>query len=138
MWLAIDRDALHEIGGEWFFGYKGGTGWTFPEQAFQLPQDEVDARLVFDRPAAEAEAKRLMEEAGYADGIQNVDLLWRAGPFREAAAQVAQLEFERILGIESEVRRRRRSPSGSRSWPTGTSTSRSAALPLRSSIRPRT
>jgi peptide/nickel transport system substrate-binding protein len=104
MWLAIDRDALHEIGGEWFFGYKGGTGWTFPEQAFQLPQDEVDARLVFDRPAAEAEAKRLMEEAGYADGIQNVDLLWRAGPFREAAAQVAQLEFERILGIKSELR----------------------------------
>ena len=104
MWLAIDRDALHEIGGEWFFGYKGGTGWTFPEQAFQLPQAEIDARLVFDRSAAEAEAKRLMVEAGYADGIQNVDLLFRAGPFREAAAQVAQLEFQRILGIESEVR----------------------------------
>ena len=104
MWLAIDRDALHEIGGEWFFGYKGGTGWTFPEQAYQLPQDEVDARLIFDRPAAEAEAKRLMEEAGYADGIENVDLLWRAGPFREAAAQVAQLEFQRILGIKSELR----------------------------------
>ena len=104
MWLAIDRDALHEVGGEWLFGYKGGTGWTFPEQAFQLPQEEVDARLIFDRPAAEAEAQRLMAEAGYADGIQNVDLLWRAGPYREAAAQVAQLEFNRILGIESELR----------------------------------
>ncbi len=104
MWLAIDRDALHEIGGEWFFGYKGGTGWTFPEQAFQLPQAEIDTRLIFNRAEAEAEAKRLMDEAGYADGIQNVDLLFRAGPFREAAAQVAQLEFQRILGIESEVR----------------------------------
>ena len=104
MWLAIDRDALHEVGGEWLFGYKGGTGWTFPEQAFQLPQEDVDARLIFNRAEAEAEAKRLMDEAGYADGIQNVDLLWRAGPFREAAAQVAQLEFKRILGIDSELR----------------------------------
>ena len=104
MWLAIDRDAIHEVGTEWLFGFKGGTGWTFPDQAFELPQEEIDARLIFDRPAAEVEAQRLMEEAGYGDGIKNVDLMWRVGPYREAAAQVAQLEFRRILGIESELR----------------------------------
>ena len=77
MWLSIDRDALHEVVSEWLFGYRGGTGWTFPDQAYELPQTEIDQRLVFNREAAEAEAKRLFEEAGYSDGIDNVDLMQR-------------------------------------------------------------
>ncbi len=106
LWLALNRDAIHEVVSEWLFGYRGGTGWTFQDQAFQLPQETIDARLVFDRPAAEAEAKRLMAEAGYADGIKNVDLMQRDpnSAHWTAAAQVVQLEYQRILGIESEIR----------------------------------
>ena len=106
LWLALDRDAIHEVVSEWLYGYRGGTGWTFQDQAFQLPQEEIDARLVFDRPAAEAEAKRLLAEAGYAEGIKNVDLMQRDpnSAHWTAAAQVAQLEYRRILGIESEIR----------------------------------
>ena len=106
LWLALDRDAIHEVVSEWLYGYKGGTGWTFQDQAFQLPQAEIDQRMVFDRPAAEAEAQRLMAEAGYADGIKNVDLMQRDpnSAHWTAAAQVAQLEFQRILGIESTIR----------------------------------
>ena len=106
LWLALNRDAIHEVVSEWLFGYRGGTGWTFQDQAFQLPQETIDARLVFDRPAAEAEAKRLMAEAGYEDGIKNVDLMQRDpnSAHWTAAAQVVQLEYQRILGIESEIR----------------------------------
>ena len=106
MWLAIDRHAIHEVLSEYVFGYPGGTGWTFQDQAFQLPRAEIDARLVYDRAAAEAEAKRLMEEAGYGEGIKNVDLMQRdpASPFYTAGAQFVQLEFKRILGIESTIR----------------------------------
>ena len=106
MWLALDRNAVHEVVSEWLFGYKGGTGWTFQDQAYQKPQEEIDARMVFDRPAAEAEAKRLMEEAGYSDGIKNVDFMQRDpnNAHWTATAQVAQLEFKRILGIESTIR----------------------------------
>ena len=106
MWLAIDRDALHEVISEWLFGYKGGTGWTFPDQAYQLPQEEIDARVIFDREAALAESKRLFEEAGYPDGIKNVDLMQRdpTSAHFSAAAQFVQLEYKRILGIESTIR----------------------------------
>ena len=106
MWLALDRDVVHEVVGEWLYGYKGGTGWTFQDQAYQKPQDEIDARMIYDRPAAEAEAKRLMAEAGYGEGIKNVDFMQRDpnNAHWTAAAQVAQLEFQRILGIESTIR----------------------------------
>ena len=106
MWLAFDRLAAHEIVSEWLFGYPGGGGWTLPDQAYQLPQAEIDARPVYDRAAAEAEAQRLMAEAGYADGIKNVDLLQRQpnSPWYSAMAQMADLEFQRILGIESTIR----------------------------------
>ncbi len=48
--------------------------------------------MVFDREAAEAEAKRLFAEAGYADGIKNVDFMQRDpnNPHFTAATQVAQ------------------------------------------------
>ncbi len=106
MWLALDRDVTHEVVSEWLFGYKGGTGWTFQDQPYQLPQEEIDGRLVFDRPAAIAEAKRLMQDAGYGEGIKNVDLMQRDpnNAHFTAAAQVAQLEFLQNLGIESEIR----------------------------------
>ncbi len=106
MWLAIDRLSVHEVVSEWLFGYPGGMGWTLPDQAYQLPQAEIDARPVFDRAAAEAEAKRLLAEAGYGDGIKNVDLMQRQpnSPWYSAVAQIAQLEFNRILGIESTIR----------------------------------
>ena len=106
MWLALDRDVTHEVVREWLFGYRGGTGWTFQDQPYQLPQEEIDGRLVFDRPAAIAEAKRLMLEAGYGEGIKNVDLMQRDpnSAHFTAAAQVAQLEFLQNLGIESEIR----------------------------------
>ena len=106
MWLAFDRLAAHEIVSEWLFGYPGGGGWTLPDQAYQLPQAEIDARLVYDREAAEVEAQRLLAEAGYAEGIKNVDLLQRQpnSPWYSAMAQMADLEFNRILGIESTIR----------------------------------
>ena len=106
MWLAFDRVAAHEVVSEWLYGYPGGMGWTFPDQAYQLPQTVIDDRLVFDRDAAEAEAKRLMVEAGYGDGIKNVDLLQRQpdSPWYSAIAQIAELEYRRILGIESTIR----------------------------------
>ena len=106
MWLALDRDAVADVVSEWLYGYRGGTGWTFQDQAFQLPQEVIDGRMVFDREAAEAEAKRLFAEAGYADGIKNVDFMQRDpnNPHFTAATQVAQLEFQLILGIESTIR----------------------------------
>ena len=106
MWLAFDRLSAHEVVSEWLYGYPGGMGWTLPEQAYQLPQVQIDDRLIFNRDAAIAEAQRLMVEAGYADGIKNVDLLQRQpdSPWYSAIAQMAELQYRSILGIESTIR----------------------------------
>ena len=139
MWLAFDRLSAHEVVSEWLFGYPGGTGWTLPDQAYQLPQAEIDARPVFDRASAEVEAKRLMAEAGYADGIKNVDLLQRQ-PNSPWYSAVAQSRSWSSTGSWASNRRyaRCRPPCGSKSWPTATSTSRWAPSRRRSSTRRRT
>ena len=109
--------------GEWLYGYKGGTGWTFQDQAFQLPQAEIDTRMVFDRPAAEAEAKRLMAEAGYADGIKNVDLMQRDPNSAHWTAAAKWRSWSSCAyWVSSRRSDRWRPPYGLKNWPTGTLT----------------
>lgn len=113
VWLALDRTAMHSITSQYQLGYIGGGGWTWEDQAFELPKAERDERLVYDRPAALAEAKRLMAEAGYEGGLEDLDFLQRNGgnPHFTAAAEFAQVELQKHLGITSTIR-----PAGSSVW----------------------
>ena len=106
IWLALDRKAMHAITGQYQLGFMGGGGWTWEQQAYELPEAERNARMVYDRPAALAEAKKLMAEAGYADGIKDLDFLQRNGgnPHFTAIAEFAQVELQKHLGITSTIR----------------------------------
>lgn len=48
-------------------------------------------------------AKKLMAEAGYADGIKNVKLIVRGVPFQEAWAPVVQALLKQYLNIETNI-----------------------------------
>lgn len=110
MWLAIDPLVIQKAILDWLFTYEGGRGWTLTDTQYELPPDKVAKRLIFDRPKALAEAKKLMAEArtelalGPAP-IKNVDLMVRQSDAQyEVMAQIAQLTFKNELGIEANIR----------------------------------
>ena len=102
--LAIDRqvliDAVEEIR-----TFKPGR-WLAPGTAFAPTDEALLAKLPFspDRTQAIAEAKRLMAEAGYADGLRNVDFMVRDVPFINIQAEAAQLMLKRHLNIDTNLR----------------------------------
>ena len=56
-----------------------------------------------------AEAKRLMEDAGYEDGFKNVDFMVRDSPNNNLWAPIIQDVFKRHLNIETDIRSTTRS-----------------------------
>ena len=56
-----------------------------------------------------AEAKRLMEDAGYEDGLKDVDFMVRGSPNNNLWAPIIQDAFKRHLNIETNIRSTTRS-----------------------------
>jgi ABC-type transport system substrate-binding protein len=71
---------------------------TAPDAIAQLPGYREN------KTADLEEAKQLMAEAGFADGIKGVELLAAAGPQAELLGPAVQDMLARSLGIETEIR----------------------------------
>lgn len=71
---------------------------TAPEAIAELPGYRED------KTADLEEAKKLMAEAGFADGIQGLELLAAAGPQAELLAPAFQDMLARSLNIQTEIR----------------------------------
>ena len=104
--LAIDKPALIEAVKELFFTTPGG--WLLPtDPLFPDYWGEAQNMPGWRTPTEEdlAEAKQLMADAGYGDGVTGVDFLVRSGfPFSEVTTELIQDQIKRRLGIESEIR----------------------------------
>ena len=103
MHLALDQIAIDNI----------TRGFTANELADWLPPpygktyDELVRaypNAAETRAQAEADAKALMAEAGYADGIDKTfDFVVRESPQNRQVATFAQAEWDRLLGIKTEL-----------------------------------
>lgn len=104
--LVTDRWAIMEAT-EGLFG-KVVVDWSPPNMAFS-PTDEVlltKPGFTIDKSADIAEAKALMAEAGYAEGIKDVDFSVRGGwaPREDVMAPIVQEMLRVHLNIESNLR----------------------------------
>lgn len=104
--LITDRWAIMEAT-EGLFG-KVVVDWSPPNMAFSPSDEDLLASPGFrlDKTADIAEAKRLMAEAGYADGIKNVDFSVRGGwaPREDVMAPIVQEMLRVHLNIETNMR----------------------------------
>src|SRR5713226_6865174 len=83
------------------------AGWLLPPDSFfQEYWAKVQEQPGWRSPTAEdlAEAKRLMQEAGYENGIKGLDFMVRDIPFQLAWAPIVQDMLKRELKIESTIR----------------------------------
>src|SRR5215831_14719983 len=83
------------------------AGWLLPtDQFFQEYWGRVKEQPGWRSPTAEdlAEAKRLLKEAGYEQGIKGLDFVVRDIPFQLAWAPMVQDVLKRELKIESTIR----------------------------------
>src|SRR5216683_8144051 len=83
------------------------AGWLLPPDSFfQEYWAKVQEQPGWRSPTAEdlAEAKRLMQEAGYENGIKGLDFMVRDIPFQLAWAPIVQDVLKRELKIESTIR----------------------------------
>jgi peptide/nickel transport system substrate-binding protein len=83
------------------------AGWLLPtDPLFQEYWGKVQEQPGWRSPTAEdiAEAKRLMKEAGYEQGIKGLDFVVRDIPFQIAWAPIVQDILKRELKIESNIR----------------------------------
>ena len=88
----------------------GDLGWGRiaglmpPESPYALPQDELAKLLMWDKPYEErvAEAKRLMAEAGYADGFEMRLLARNLSIYKRILTQVSDL-LQQHLSIKTTI-----------------------------------
>src|SRR6266571_2969560 len=83
------------------------AGWLLPiDPFFQEYWGKVQEQPGWRSPTAEdlAEAKRLMQEAGYEQGMKGLDFVVRDIPFQLAWAPIVQDMLKRELKIESSIR----------------------------------
>jgi ABC-type transport system substrate-binding protein len=103
--LVLDKPALIEAVSE-----SVGTeraGWVLPtDPFFQEYWTKAKEQPGWRSPTAEdrAEAKRLMQDAGYAQGLKGLDFVVRDIPFQIAWAPMVQDILKRELKIESTIR----------------------------------
>jgi peptide/nickel transport system substrate-binding protein len=92
--LATDREKMIEIAVE---GWGVQGGFIGPHTPYGLPPEELQTYMPFgaDMKKREAEAKRLLAEAGYAKGL-DVELLLRRGPLYERGALSRQDDLKKI------------------------------------------
>jgi peptide/nickel transport system substrate-binding protein len=92
--LATDREKMIEIAVE---GWGVQGGFIGPHTPFGLPPEEIQKYPQFgtDMKKREAEAKRLLAEAGYAKGL-DVELMLRRGPLYERGALSRQDDLKKV------------------------------------------
>src|SRR5215470_12796221 len=83
------------------------TRWMSHASEIAIPLKEIETLPGYraDKTADLAEAKKLMAEAGLADGVKNVDFVSASvAPHAEILAPAFQDELKRTLGIETKIR----------------------------------
>src|SRR5438105_8404203 len=98
--LATDREKMIEIAAE---GWGVLGGYIGPHTPYGLPLDELKKYPQFgdDMAKRQAEAKRLLAEAGYAKGL-DVELVLRRGPMYERGALSRQDDLKKV-GINIKI-----------------------------------
>jgi len=103
--LSFDRPALIDVVKDVTPMQVGGFIYPFSEWA--TPKEELFKRIGYqsDTTAAVAEAKKLMAEAGYKDGLKEpLDFLVRDVPSFKLWAQAIQAMLQEALGIQCNLR----------------------------------
>jgi peptide/nickel transport system substrate-binding protein len=92
--LATDREKMIEIGAD---GWGMLGGYIGPHTPYGLPLEELKQYPQFsdDMAKRQAEAKRLLAEAGYAKGV-DVDFVVRRGPMYERGALSRQDDLKKV------------------------------------------
>jgi peptide/nickel transport system substrate-binding protein len=98
--LATDREKMIEIAAE---GWGVLGGYIGPHTPYGLPLEELKKYPQFgdDMAKRQAEAKRLLAEAGYAKGL-DVELVLRRGPLYERGALSRQDDLKKV-GINIKI-----------------------------------
>jgi peptide/nickel transport system substrate-binding protein len=98
--LATDREKMIEIGAE---GWGVLGGYIGPHTPYGLPPEELKQYPQYgsDMTKRQAEAKRLLAEAGYAKGL-DVELVLRRGPLYERGALSRQDDLKKV-GINIKI-----------------------------------
>jgi peptide/nickel transport system substrate-binding protein len=98
--LATDREKMIEIAAE---GWGVPGGYIGPHTPYGLPLEELKKYPQFgdDMAKRQAEAKRLLAEAGYAKGL-DVELVLRRGPLYERGALSRQDDLKKV-GINIKI-----------------------------------
>jgi peptide/nickel transport system substrate-binding protein len=98
--LATDREKMIEIAVE---GWGVQGGYIGPHTPYGLPPEELQQYPQFgaDMDKRQAEAKRLLAEAGYAKGL-DVQLMLRRGPLYERGALSRQDDLKKV-GINLKI-----------------------------------
>ncbi len=102
--LAMDRHTLVEVVKDTAPMQVGGFVYPFHEMS--TPRAELEKKLGYqkDPKAAVQEAKRLMKEAGYANGLKGLDFVVRDIPTFKLWAVAIQAMLKENLNIESNLR----------------------------------
>jgi peptide/nickel transport system substrate-binding protein len=103
--LVLDKAALVEAVSESVGSVR--AGWVLPtDPYFEAYWEKVKEQPGWRSPTAEdlAEAKRLMKEAGYEQGLRGLDFMIRDIPFQLAWGPIVQDILKRELKIESTIR----------------------------------
>lgn len=99
--LAIDRNAAVQVVSK---GHGLVTGPMLPGGQWALPREELLKLPGYGEKAREIEqAKALLRQAGYAEGIRDVEILTRKGPDWEPQAVFVQDQLARI-GIQATIK----------------------------------
>jgi peptide/nickel transport system substrate-binding protein len=98
--LATDREKMIEIAAE---GWGLLGGYISPHTPYGLPLDEIKRFPQFrdDMAKRQAEAKKLLAEAGYAKGV-DVEVVLRRGPMYERGALSRQDDLKKV-GINLKI-----------------------------------
>ncbi|HEY3065527.1 MAG TPA: ABC transporter substrate-binding protein [Methylomirabilota bacterium] len=102
--LAMDRPTLVEVVKDTAPMQVGG--FVYPFHDFSTPRAELEKRLGYQRDVKPAvqEAKRLMKEAGYANGIRNLDFVVRDIATFKLWAVAIQAMLKEHLNIDTNLR----------------------------------
>src|SRR5215468_4134262 len=102
--LVLDRPVLVDVVKDMAPMLVGG--FIYPFSAFATPPDKLSERLGYqsDPKAAITEARRLLAEAGYADGLKHVDFMVRELPHHKLWSVAIQALLKERLNIETTMR----------------------------------
>src|SRR5215471_2282010 len=102
--LVLDRPVLVDVVKDMAPMLVGG--FIYPFSTFATPSDKLSERLGYqpDPKAAITEARRLLAEAGYADGLKHVDFMVRELPHHKLWSVAIQALLKERLNIETTMR----------------------------------